>query len=594
MGTLVRLAKYATKYWHLVLLSMLSVVIATGLGLITPLIIREIIDEVLVEKQYSILPLLTLAVVGVNLLRGVFRFTQRYVQSYISQKVVFDMRTDLFKALQEKSFSFYDHRRTGQLMSRATSDVETVRVLLSWWISAVTTSTLTTASIAVILVSLDTNLTLLSMTIAPPVFACAYFLSKKVRPKWRAIRELTGTMTSILQENIVGTRVVRAFAREGFEEEKFRRTNTEYLETELEAVGLRATYGPLMNLMLNLGIVTIYWFGGGEVIAGELSIGTLIAFASYLSMLVNPVRYLGFLVTFYTNAMAGGERVFEIMDFESEVSEKPGTIELPPLKGEVRFEHVYFGYNPDRPIIKDFNLTIKPGETVAFLGATGSGKSTITHLIPRFYDVTSGRILVDEYDIRDTTLRSLRDQIGIVPQETFLFSTTIRENIAYGNPNATTEEIREAARMAKADDFIMSFPDGYETVVGERGVTLSGGQKQRIALARALLRKPRILIMDDSTSSVDTDTEQEIQEAIRSVLKERTAFIITQRLSTIKDADRIIVLDDGRISEQGTHEELLTKKGIYTKIYRTQFDIETPSKTRKDSKGDRPERGGRS
>ncbi len=584
MGNFTRLMGYLAKYWHLVFLSMFAVVAATGLNLVSPLIVREVVDRVLVEKEYSTLPLLTLAIVGVSALRGVFRFVQRYVQSYVGQRVVFDIRTDLFQAFQEKSFSFYDRRRTGQLMSRATSDVERVRVLQSWWIANITSSALTTVSITAILISLDLRLTLLSATVFPPIFICAYFLSKKIRPKHRAMRELMGAMTSILQENIVGTRVARAFAREDFEMEKFGEKNTEYLETQLETVRLRATYGPLMNLMLSLGIVLVYWYGGGEAIKGELSIGTLVAFAAYLSMLANPVRFLGFLITFYNSAMTGADRIFEILDYQTEVKQKPAATNLPSLKGEVKMEHVYFGYDPNRPIIEDLNLTVEPGETIALLGATGSGKSTVTHLIPRFYDVVSGRVLVDGNDVRDVTLKSLRDQIGIVPQETFLFSTTIRENIAFGKPNATVDEIIEAAKMAKAHDFIMSFPDGYETIVGERGATLSGGQKQRIALARALLRRPRILIMDDSTSSVDVDTEQEIQEAIQNVLKERTAFIITQRLSTIKDADRIVVLEDGKISEEGTHEELLAKGGIYTKIYETQFDEESYFKAEKNSR----------
>jgi len=580
MGTFTRLMGYAARYWHLVLLSVFAIIVATALDLASPLIVREVVDRVLVKKQYFTLSLLTLAIVGVSILRGVFRFVQGYTQSYIGQRVIFDIRRDLFQALQEKSFSFYDEIQTGQLMSRATSDVETVRVLYSWWMTAVTTSTLTVISTTAILVSLNPRLTLLSTTIAPPIFVLAYVFSKRIRPRWRATRQYEGAMTAILQQNLVGARVVRAFAREDFEKEKFKRENAGYLENELEAERIRATFNPLMNLILNIGIVAVYWFGGGEAIRGELSIGTLVAFATYLTMLVNPVRYLGFLVTFYTNAMAGGERVFEIMDFQSAVKEKPEAAELPQMRGEVRFEHVYFGYTPNRPIIKDMDLTVRPGETVALLGSTGSGKSTVTHLIPRFYDVSSGRVLIDGFDVRDVTLRSLRDQIGIVPQETFLFSTTIRENIAYGKAGATMEEITRAAGIARAHDFIMSFPEGYKTVIGERGATLSGGQKQRIALARALLRDPRILIMDDSTSSVDIDTEHEIQEAMKSVLKNRTAFIITQRLSTMKNADRIVVLEDGQIAEEGTHTQLLAKNGIYTRIYQTQF-AEDPSLKRK-------------
>jgi len=572
MGTFTRLMRYVARYWHLVLISMFSVFMATGLNMISPLIVREVVDRVIVDKQYPMLPFLTVGLVCISALRGIFRFIQRYLQSYIGQKVIFDIRTDLFQALQEKSFSFYDERRTGQLMSRATSDVDTVRALISWWMSAMTTSLLTASGIIMILFSLNLRLTLISVIVAPPIFTLAYFFSKRIRPKWRAIRELLGNTTSILQENIVGARVVRDFAREDFEEERFRKTNREYLATQLDAVRIRATFRPLMDLMLSLGLLLVFWYGGGEVIRGELSIGTLIAFATYLSMLVNPVRFLGFLITFYTNAMAGGERVFEILDFQSEVREKEGAIDLPPLKGEVVFEDVSFGYDPARRVIKDLNMKVKAGETIALLGATGSGKSTLTHLIPRFYDVTSGRILIDGIDIRDVKLKSLRDQIGIVPQETFLFSTTIRENIAYGSPQATMEDIERAAKMARAHDFIVSFPEGYDTLVGERGTTLSGGQKQRIALARALLREPRILIMDDSTSSVDVDTEQEIQEAIENVLRERTAFIITQRLSTIRNADRIVILEEGEISEEGKHEELLGKDGIYTRIYETQFD----------------------
>ncbi|UCD72755.1 MAG: ABC transporter ATP-binding protein, partial [Candidatus Bathyarchaeota archaeon] len=324
---------YLGRYWHLVFLGMFAVLVATGLNLVSPLIVRDVVDKVLIEKQYSTLPLYTLGIVGISVLRGIFRFIQRYVQSYVGQRVVFDIRTDLFQALQEKSFSFYDKRRTGQLMSRATNDVERVRVLQSWWIAAITTSTLTTISITAILISLNLKLTLLSTIIFPPIFICAYILSKTIRPKYQEMRQLMGTMTSIVQENIVGTRVVRAFAREDFEIGKFGEKNTKYLDTRLETVKLRATYGPLMNLILSFGIIIVYWFGGGEAIRGELSIGTLVAFASYLSMLANPVRFLGFLITFYSSAITAAERIFEIMDFQTEVKESPTAIELPLLKG---------------------------------------------------------------------------------------------------------------------------------------------------------------------------------------------------------------------------------------------------------------------
>jgi ATP-binding cassette subfamily B protein len=399
----------------------------------------------------------------------------------------------------------------------------------------------------------------------------AYNFSKRIRPRFALTREIFGDMTSVIQQTIVGTRVVRAFAQEEHEKKKFSVPHSRYLKTNIEIWRYRSMFMPFMAFTVSLGTALVYWYGGGEVIRGNMTIGSLVASAAYLAMLVMPVRFIGFLMTFYQQAITGAERIFEIMDAKPEVEDKPDAIELPPIQRGIVFKDVFFEYAPGARVLDRINLAVKMGETIALLGATGSGKSSLIQLIPRFYDVTEGSITIDGYDLRDVTLRSLRQQIGIVLQETFLFSASIRENIAYGRPDATMGDIEKVAKIAGAHDFIMSFPDKYDTKVGERGVTLSGGQRQRIAIARALLLNPRILIFDDSTSSVDVETEHEIQQALQILLKNRTTFIITQRVSTIKNATRIVVFENGAIVEEGRHEELLAKDGIYAKIYRTQF-----------------------
>jgi ATP-binding cassette subfamily B protein len=473
--------------------------------------------------------------------------------------------------LEEKSFSFYDQAQTGQLMSRVTSDVEQVRALLAWWLETLVASILMVGSVILVISTIDIRLALLYLATVPLILFAAYTFSKRIRPRFALTREFFGDMTSVIQQTIVGTRVVRAFAQEGQEESKFEVPHGRYLKTNLEIWRYRSMFMPFMAFTISLGTALVYWYGGGVVVQGNMTVGSLVASATYLGMLVMPIRFIGFLITFYQQAITGAERIFEIMDTRSEVEEKPNAAELPPMQEQIMFKDVSFEYAPGKKVLDKINLTVKTGETIALLGATGSGKSSLIQLIPRFYDVTEGNITIDGRDIRDVTLRSLRQQIGIVLQETFLFSASIRENISYGRPNSTMEEVVQVAKIAGAHDFIMSFPEKYETRVGERGITLSGGQRQRIAIARALLLNPRILIFDDSTSSVDVETEHEIQKALQILLKNRTTFIITQRVSTIKNATRIIVFENGCIAEEGTHEELLAKNGIYAKIYRTQF-----------------------
>jgi ATP-binding cassette subfamily B protein len=366
-------------------------------------------------------------------------------------------------------------------------------------------------------------------------------------------------------------KVVRVFSKEKLERDKFSKENQEFFDLNVEAARQRSIYRPLSTFILSIIVVLVYWYGGGEVIRNTMSLGSLLVFAQYMTMLTGPITFLGFVIGMYGRALAAAERIFEVLDEEPEIRDRLDAIQLPPIKGELVFNNVTFRYIKEKTVLKNINLTVKPGETIAILGATGSGKSTLIYLIPRFYEVTDGNIMIDGYDIRDVALNSLRKHVGIVLQDIFLFSTTIKENIAFGKPNATMEEIVKAAESAQAHDFITDFPDGYDTLVGERGVTLSGGQKQRIAIARTLLMNPRILIFDDSTSFVDTRTEQALQRAINNLLTGRTTFIITQRLSTIKNADRIIILDEGEIVEIGTHQELLGINGIYSRIYQTQF-----------------------
>jgi len=559
------------KYWPATTVAMLCVVAVTYLNVVVPLIIREVVDKVLVQNMYDQLAWLSLSIIVIAALRSVFSFTQRFTQQYIGQKVVFDLRNNLFKSLEEKSFSFYDQAQTGQLMSRVTSDVEQVRALLAWWLETLVSSVLTVGSVVLVISTIDPRLMLFYLATIPLVLVAAYNFSKRIRPRFALTREIFGDMTSVIQQTIVGTRVVRAFAQEEHEKKKFSVPHSRYLKTNLEIWRYRSMFMPFMAFTVSLGTSLVYWYGGGEVIRGIMTIGSLVASAAYLAMLVMPVRFIGFLMTFYQQAITGAERIFEIMDAKPEVEDKPDAIELPPIQRGIVFKDVFFEYALGARVLDRINLAVKMGETIALLGATGSGKSSLIQLIPRFYDVTEGSITIDGYDLRDVTLRSLRQQIGIVLQETFLFSASIRENIAYGRPDATMGDIEKVAKIAGAHDFIMSFPDKYDTKVGERGVTLSGGQRQRIAIARALLLNPRILIFDDSTSSVDVETEHEIQQALQILLKNRTTFIITQRVSTIKNATRIVVFENGAIVEEGSHEELLAKDRIYAKIYRTQF-----------------------
>jgi ATP-binding cassette subfamily B protein len=594
---LLRLLGYTRRYWFALAAGFISMVVGLGSSLVVPFIVRAVIDKAIARGDVRLLGAAAGGVVAVFVFRGLFAFGERYAMEYLAQRVIYDLRNALYGHLQRLSFSFYDHAVTGQLMSRVTSDVETLRRFLGFGLINLVSNVLTLSAVLVVLFSLHWRLALVSLVTAPPAGVIVATFSRRVRPKYLAIQQQLAAITARLQENLSGVRVVRAFAREEDEEERFDSENLGYLRRHLEAVRLWAFFFPLMNFITGAGTALLIWYGGREVILGRLSLGSLVAFNSFLLMLIMPLRMLGWIVNLSQRAQAAGQRIFEILDTEPEVKDLPGARPLGQVRGEVVFENVSFSYSRpaitwlarteedtggrrtcadagtlrEAPVVHDIDLRVWPGETVALLGATGSGKSTLVSLIPRFYDPTSGRVLIDGTDVREVTLESLRRQIGVVLQDTFLFSASIRENIAYGRPEATLEEVRRAARAAEIDDFIMTLPQGYDTVVGERGVGLSGGQKQRVAIARALLMDPRILILDDSTSSVDTETEHAIQRALARLMKGRTTFVIAQRLTTLRQADRIVVLDKGRIVDEGGHDELLARSRIYREIYELQF-----------------------
>ncbi len=570
MNTLGRLLRFASLYWPRMLLALGIMLLATALNLVQPKIIELSYDMGYTNQQWHLLPWFALVLVLATAGRRLLSYLERITMEWVAQRTIYDLRNAIYRHLHSLSFSFFDTAQTGQLMSRATADVEVLRRFLSFGLLRVLSSSFTLIFIIIILLISDWRLTLVSLAAIPPLLLVLYKFATDIRPRYRAIQQQMAVLTSVLQENITGMRVVRAFAQEDREVEKFNRENKEYLEQNVTTARLWAFYFPLMNLITGGGLALLLWFGGNQVIQGHLSLGQLLGFISYLLLLVMPVRMLGWLVNMGTQATAAAQRIFEILDTKSLVKDRAGARELESVQGHVRFDAVSFSYG-DQPVLDNIQLEAQPGQTIALLGATGSGKSTIINLVPRFYDVTGGSITIDGTDIRDVTLESLRHNIGIVLQETFLFSTSIAENIAYGRPGATQQEIEDAARAACIHDFITTLPHGYQAKVGERGVGLSGGQKQRIAIARALLLDPRILILDEATSSVDTETEALIQQALKTVMQGRTTFVIAQRLSTVKNADEIIVLKDGKVAERGNHSQLLAAGGLYTQVYELQF-----------------------
>ena len=574
IGTLRRMMGYIVPYWYLVALALILAEIAAYLGALEPLYTQQIIDGVIEKQQYEQLNSLLLSLVATVVGISVSNMLDHYIQAHIAQHVMANIRRLLLDSLQKKSFSFYDRNKVGQLVSRMTVDVEATGRLLGQFIEHIVSTILAVATTFIIMYGINPNMTFVAMVPMPFIFFLTMRFASKMRPLMREQQEILGVIGVNIQQNIFGMKVVRAFQGEEQAVKSFKEVEGRYLRNGIFAGKLRSQNMPVGGYVITMGVAAIYIYGASLVLSptSALTVGQIYMFTRYMGRLMMPSRTLSQMVTQFTNAQAGAERIFAVMDEEPDVKNKADAIVLPHVEGEVKFEQVYFEYLPGKPVIEDVNFTAKPGEIIAILGATGSGKSTLIYLIPRFYDVTKGRILIDGIDVRDVTLKSLRQQVGVVLQEVFLFTGTVRDNIAFGKPDATQEEVETAAKLAKAHDFIMSFPQGYNTMVGERGVALSGGQKQRIAIARTLVTNPRILILDDSLSFVDAKTEQDIQQALKAVMRERTTFVIAQRLSTIKNAHRIMILENGRIAEMGTHEKLIALDGIYKRIYETQFE----------------------
>ncbi len=555
-------------------LTIVCVLISTYIQVYIPQLSGDMIQDILEVGDQDLLISLVLQTIALTAILGVISFVLRYANGYFSQSIVYDVRNDAFRSIQRQSFGFFDKVDTGQLMSRATTDANRIGSFLGVQLRMVVDSAFLLIGVVASMVIIDFDLTVLAFSLVLLLLIDFTIFGKKVRPVIHVARERFGSLTAVLWENITGIRVVRSFVREDYERRKFQKPNEDYYNLMMKSVMLRSTFMPLSGLIGGLVTAVIYWYGGAQVIDNRLSMRDLVVFSSYVLLLMRPMRMLGMVWSRYQHMAAAGERVFEIIDAVPEVEQKPDAVVLPPIRGHVVFDDVSFGYNKDRLILKSVSLEALSGETVALLGPTGSGKSTIIRLLPRFYDVTSGRVLIDGYDVRDVKLKSLRKNIGIVSQEIFLFNMTVKQNIAYGNPKASMDDIIRVAKIAKAHDFIEKLPQGYDTIIGERGTTLSGGQRQRIAIARALLMNPKVLILDDSTSSVDVDTEYEIQQALNALLRDRTTLMITQRVSTIRHANKIIVLKNGSISEEGTHESLIAKKGAYYEIYQTLYEAQ--------------------
>ncbi len=564
---------FAQKQWGWLTLAFICLMASTTFSLVIPKMLGKGIDTVLSSGERAMLLLAAVAVIGASALRGISAYGNSYLSELVSQKTAYDIRNALYDRLQHLSFAYHDKTQTGQLMSRTTADVEAVRRFFGRGLLGLIQVIVLFAGIATILVSMNWKLALLSLAFLPPIAVRAVVVSRRLRPIWLKIQELLGVLGTTLEENLTGVRVVKAFSRQKEESQKFRSQAKQLYDEEINAARQMAFNNPLMGFLISLPAVLILWYGGRQVIAGSLTIGGLTQFILYLGMMAMPIRRLGFTINQFSRTASAGQRILEILDTESPVQEKPNAIELNSVRGEVSFDHVSFRYHSVAPVLNNISFSVQPGQLVALLGGSGSGKSTIASLIPRFYDVSSGCITIDGVDIRDVALASLRRNVGIVQQDIFLFSATIRDNIAYGAVDADMEQIIAVAKAAQLHEFIQSLPDGYDTWVGERGITLSGGEKQRLSIARTLLMNPSILILDDSTSSVDAETEFDIRQALNSLIKGRTTFIITHRFSIIQNSDLILLLKEGQIAERGKHSVLMAENGLYRQTYELQRGV---------------------
>ncbi|MGI8975926.1 MAG: ABC transporter ATP-binding protein [Thermomicrobiales bacterium] len=568
MNTALRIFSYIKPYWRRAIVVYVCLLFAVAAQTSIPLVLGEAIDRGVEDRDVTFLWQAALGLIGIAVVQGVFTFIRSYHLNVLAEHVANDMRNQLYAKFQELPFQFYDGAQTGQLMSRATDDINQIRGMLMMTLRAVPHGLALLIIITVILLREHLLLGAVALSTTPFLLYWSLRFGITIRPMFLKVQQQFGVMTSTLQENVAGGRVVRAFAQELPESDRFEDELEGLFRRNIRASNKWSFNYPLTLAMNGLSVAGVVWVGGYLALTGQVSIGTLVAFERYTSLLNEPVRWLGFVVNRIARALASGERIFEILDRKLALANLPNARPMDDMRGEVVFDRVSFAYTGGQgAALHDVSFEAHPGQVTALVGATGSGKSSVVNLIPRFYDPAEGTVRIDGVDIRDITLESLRRNIGVVMQESFLFSMTIRENIAYGRPDATEEEIIAAARAAQAHEFISRIDEGYDSLVGERGVTLSGGQKQRLAIARALLLNPRILILDDATASVDSETEHQIQQALRVLMEGRTSFVIAQRITTVQDADQILVFEDGRVIERGTHDELLERESFYHELY---------------------------
>ena len=571
MKNYLRLLAYIKPYKKRLAAAVVCIIMAAGANLYLPWIIKDMIDDVLMSKDMLMLNLIAAGILVVMFTRGVFYYGQSYLVSYVGQRVIIDVRSVLFRKFQKMPLSYYDKQQTGTVMSYITNDVSAMRsAIVDNLIELVTESSILIGSLAM-MIYLDWKLSLLTLMTIPLVGFAMKIFGRKLKRSSTVIQERAAEITSLLQESISAIRVVKSFVRETYEIRRFEEQNWKNFQAAMKNVKLTSLLTPTVEFLAAIAVTFIVWFGGYEVVNEVITAGELVAFLTYAVNLANPVKRLSRVYAAIQKAMAAADRVFEVMDLDEKITDVPGAKPLPPIKGQVEFKDITFSYKEGQPALQHISLKAEPGQMIALVGPSGSGKSTIANLIPRFYDVDSGTISIDGHDIRQVTADSLREQIGLVPQETMLFSTTVMENIRYGRLDATDEEVVEAARAANAEEFIKDLPEGYDTKLGERGLNLSGGQRQRLAIARAILKNPRVLILDEATSALDTESEKIVQDALDKLMVGRTSFVIAHRLSTIFNADQIFVVENGHLREHGTHEELLAAGGLYSNLYNIQF-----------------------